>query len=134
MSARYTAEVLREWKRIAEASAACALESSREIEPYSESAISKAKRLMPDLLAEMRTDLLNFPLCREFVVLEKAWTFWYPEYQLFTYCTKTIPISTTSFGFWENLGLIRDVQGSSDVARFRIEEQFADHLTTTANL
>jgi hypothetical protein len=39
-------------------------------------AVAKAERLMPALIAEMRADLRENPLRREFVVLKKAWSYW----------------------------------------------------------
>jgi hypothetical protein len=83
--ARYTAAGLRQWKEIAERSAARALEVRRSRSSCDEDSFAKVERLMPALLAEMRQDLAKFPLCREFVVLKKVWVYWYPEHRIFTY-------------------------------------------------
>jgi len=101
--ARYPAETLREWKRRAEAEAARALEHRRDADRHNENAVSKAMRLMPELLAEMKNDLRELPLCREFVVLKKTWTFWYPEHRVFTYYYEDHPDLDNKLRLLENL-------------------------------
>ena len=128
--ARYTIDGLKEWKRAAEVKAARALEPRRD-ERRNDSAFSKAMSLMPERLAEMRNDLLKSPLVREFVVLKRVWLFCYPEYQLFTYYYEDHTDLDNKLRILENLALVRDVQGNSDVARFVMEESFAEDLTRT---
>src|SRR5207245_961022 len=82
---RYTTASLRHWKRLSEQFAAQALETGRSPDERTEDIFLRIERLLPDLLAAMRADISQFPLCREFVVLKKNWTFWYPERRIFTY-------------------------------------------------
>ncbi len=77
-STRYTVDVLRQWNDKAEAIARREIE--RPAEKGQESGIHKAvcdkiQKWMPNLLAEMRNDLKEYPLRREFVVLEKSWIY-----------------------------------------------------------
>ncbi len=112
---RYTTGSLREWKRLSEQSATQALESGRSPDGRKDNVFSKVERLMPDLLAEMRTDILQSPLCREFVVLRKSWVFWYPEGTIFTYYYEDHAELDNKLQLLQNLRLIRDVRGTSVV-------------------
>jgi hypothetical protein len=127
-STRYKRETLTEWKRLSEETAARALEVRRSSNNKDEDAFSKIERLMPELLAEMRTDISHFPLCREFVVLQKVWTFCYPDRTMFTYFYEDHDELDGKLRILENLGLIRDIR-HNDVSRFAIEEKLADYLT-----
>lgn len=64
---RYGADVLCQWKVQAEKSAAQELEYRRSIDIDSDQVFVELERIMPDLLAEMRKDLTENPLSREFV-------------------------------------------------------------------
>ncbi len=72
---RYSRELLENWKRTAEAAALRALENPLSNLSESSDAYRKVERLMPELLAEMRNDLAESPLSREFVILERSWTY-----------------------------------------------------------
>ena len=89
----------------------------------------KVERLMPDLLTEIRKDILQFPLCREFVVLQKVWVFCYPERRIFTYFYEDHAELDSKLQILQNLGLIRTIRGYNNVDRFLMEETFADHLS-----
>ena len=67
----YSVDKLRDWKHSAETAAAAALEHRRHPEEEPDAVFIEAERIMPDLLAEMRTDLGgdHTGLVREFVVL-----------------------------------------------------------------
>jgi hypothetical protein len=58
---KYTVELLRAWKIVAE--------SSDAYEAAKMAAFSKIEKMMPELLEEMRNDLKTYPLKREFVLL-----------------------------------------------------------------
>jgi hypothetical protein len=66
---RYTVEKLREWKTDAESAAARALERRTSSYGEIEGVLLEAERLMPDLVAEIRSDVREPALIREFVVL-----------------------------------------------------------------
>ena len=89
--------------------------------------LSKVERLMPDLLAEMRKDIAEHPLCREFVALKKNLTFWYPDRAMFTYYYEDHADLDGKLRILENLGLIRDIS-HNDVPRFVMEEKLVDYL------
>ncbi len=124
---RYTTEILRQWKAESERLSGEALEVRPGSEEYRDDPFSKIERLMPDLLAEMRKDIAQYPLCREFVALKKSWSFWPPERTVFTYYYEDHDELEGKLRILENLGLIRDIRHNA-VARFAIEEQFADYL------
>ena len=69
-AARYTVEVLRNWKARAEAAAARELEQRLHRHPDSAAVFERIERLMPALLAEMRADLAAHPLARELVPVD----------------------------------------------------------------
>lgn len=96
---RYTATSLKEWKRLAEEKAARAIESGRSEAQRNESTFSKIEGLMPGILAEMRKDISQFPLCREFVVLQKNGSFGTRTAESSRITTKITRSSTTSCGF-----------------------------------
>jgi len=124
---RYTAEVLLQWKGRSEKEAAKALEVRRRPSEQDDK-FSKIESVMPDLVAEMRKDLSEHPLCREFVVLKKIWTFWYPDRKILTYYYEDHPDLDSKCRILENLRLIRDIR-HNQVARFAIEEDFAEYLS-----
>jgi hypothetical protein len=66
---RFGDDVLRQWKVQAEKSAVQELEYRRSIDIDSDKVFVEMERIIPDLLAEMRKDLTENPLSREFVVL-----------------------------------------------------------------
>src|SRR5258708_4014563 len=70
---------------------------------------SKIESAMPDLVAEMRKDLIEHPLCREFVVLKKIWMFWYPDRKILTYYYEDHPDLDSKCRILEDLRLIRDI-------------------------
>ena len=103
------------------------LESRRNQNQTRNDGLSKVERLMPDLLAEMRTDIAGHPLCREFVALKKGWVFNYPDRAMFTYYYEDHADLDGKLRILENLGLIRDIR-HNDVTRFVMEEKLVDYL------
>ena len=76
-AARYTITMLIDWKTTAENAARDEVEGKnqsitqrRKSDPY-----QKIEKLMPDLIAQMKKDLSEQPLKREFVLLEKKWMY-----------------------------------------------------------
>ena len=66
-SPKYTVERLRVWKSIAEA--------GDEHTVAKMAVFSKIEQQMPELLEEMRKDLKEHPLKREFILLKKSWVY-----------------------------------------------------------
>ncbi|GHO98715.1 hypothetical protein KSF_087630 [Reticulibacter mediterranei] len=60
-SQKYTIELLRAWKIIAE--------TGNEHEAAKLAVFSKIEKMMPELLEEMRNDLKGYPLKREFILM-----------------------------------------------------------------
>jgi hypothetical protein len=123
---RYSVEALKEWKRVAELAAVRALEQRRSAASEPDAAFIKAERLMPNLLAEMRKDLAEYPLRREFVVLKKSWSYWAKGNELF-YFYEDHPELDSMLQVLENLGLVREIT-YNNTKRFIITEQLADYL------
>lgn len=125
-SSRYTVQVLRDWKSEAEDAASRALER-RGLSREDEHIYTKIEHLMPDLLDDMRKDLTENPLVREFVVLKKGWVYNasgpYTHYNLDVY-----PNLQEKLRILENSGLIRDIT-NKNVKRYVMSEQFAEYLT-----
>lgn len=123
---RYGAEVLRQWKVLAEKSAAQELEYRRSIDTDSGQVFIELERIMPDLLAEMRKDLIDYPLSREFVVLKKGWSYWASGHEL-AYYFEDHPELENKLRILLNYGLIQDVT-HTNVSRYVISEKFARYL------
>lgn len=123
---RYSVVNLEDWKRVAELTAARALEQRRSPGSELDAAFIKADRLMPNLLAEMRNDLAEHPLRREFVVLKKTWSYWAKGNELF-YFYEDHPELDGMLQVLENLGLVREIT-YNNTKRFLITEQLADYL------
>lgn len=83
---RYTVDFLRRWKATSEDEALHAIEVRTGLCGDDAGALFlRLERLMPELLAEMRKDLSEHPLRREFVVLKKAWVYWGRGHELVYY-------------------------------------------------
>jgi hypothetical protein len=123
---RYGADVLRQWKVLAEESAARELESRRSIDTDSDQVFIELERIMPDLLAEMRKDLIDYPLSREFVVLKKGWSYCASGHEL-EYYFEDHPELENKLRILLNYGLIQDVT-HTNVSRYVISEKFARYL------
>ncbi|MFX0195737.1 MAG: hypothetical protein ACFFCW_06405 [Candidatus Hodarchaeota archaeon] len=125
---RYTVVKLNEWKRLAEAAALQELEvrsdTSREL---TATRFDKLETLMPDLLAEMRKDLAEHPLKREFVLLEKAWRYW-PSGNELVYYYDDHPDLRNKIRILENYGLVEDISYTS-MDRFIITEELEGYLS-----
>jgi len=123
---RYAADVLCQWKVQAEKSAAQELEYRRSIDIDFDQVFVELERIMPDLLAEMRKDLTENLLSREFVVLEKGWTYNASGYEL-VYYFEDHPQLENKLRILLNHGLIQDIT-HTNVSRYVISEKFAKHL------
>lgn len=88
-------------------------------------ALSKAERLMPGLVAEMRSDLLQNPIGREFVLLKRSWTF---NGDSLAYYYDDHPELDQQVQLLLSLGLIREA-AHGNVKRYVMTEAFADHLS-----
>ena len=123
---RYGVDVLHQWKALAETTAARELEQQRSFDADSGQVFMELERIMPDLLAEMRKDLTEYPLSREFVVLEKGWTYWASGHELVYYFEDHLELEN-KLRILLNYGLIQDVT-HTNVSRYIISEEFARYL------
>ena len=122
----YGVDFLLQWKALAETTAARELEQQRSFDADSGQVFMELERTMPDLLAEMRKDLTEYPLSREFVVLEKGWTYWASGHEL-VYYFEDHPELENKLRSLLNYGLIQDVT-HTNVSRYIISEEFARYL------
>jgi hypothetical protein len=126
---KYPTELLLNWRKGAEERA------SNEIEGKSQTNIlsnnlhpwEKIETLMPYLVAEMRDDLANYPLRREFVLLKKCWSYWANVNELMYYFDDH-PDLKSKIRVLQNLDLVYDIT-FNEVDRYTINEEFADYLT-----
>lgn len=123
---RYGVDVLCQWKVKAEKDAALELVDRRSIDIDSEKLFVGLERIMRDLLVEMRKDITENPLSREFVVLKKGWGYWASGHELIYYF-EDHPQLENKLSILLNHGLIRDVT-NTNVSRYAISEKFAEHL------
>jgi len=123
---RYGVDFLHQWKTLAETTAARELEQQQSFDADSGQVFMELERIMPDLLAEMRNDLTEYPLSREFVVLEKVWTYWASGHEL-VYYFEDHPELENKLRILLNYGLIQDVT-HTNVSRYIISEEFARYL------
>lgn len=87
---------------------------------------ARLERQMPRLLSEMRKDLRDEPLVREFVLIERAWSYW-PGGDELTYFFDDHVNLLSKCQILVNYGLIVDVT-HTNVSRFRISEELAQYL------
>ena len=131
--ARYTVAQLRGWKRLAEELAIREVEGGPRKAQHVGARTAQAARIarlekqMPQLLEEMRRDLAEFPLRREFVLLSKRWSYW-PGGNEFAYFFEQHEDLEDKVQILKNLGLVIDIT-LNDVLRFNFTEEFVDYLT-----
>lgn len=122
---RYPASTLEAWKREAEKAAIKELESRHHRIPKSD-AFARIERLMPQLLIEMRHDLAQHPLCREFVLLKRNWIYWAKGNEL-CYYFDDHPNLLSQIQILENYGWVHEIT-YNDVQRYIMSEELAQYL------
>jgi len=80
---------------------------------------------MPDLLAEMKADLLKSPLSREFILLKHGWI--YNGSDVLVYYFEDHDELHNKIQILQNLGLIKEIT-YNNVERLVINEELADYL------
>ena len=103
------------------------IEQRREFTAEATPRFMKAEQLMRGLLMEMRTDLAERPLSREFVMLKRAWSYWAKGNEL-AYFFDDHPDLENKVRILENLGLVQDIT-YNNVKRFVFTEELVDYLT-----
>lgn len=123
---RYTVEGLREWKRQAEAAAACDLDQRLRRVRDRSAVFERIERLVPALLAEMRRDLAAHPLKREFVILKRSWVYNSRGADLVYYYDDHADLDD-KIRLLQNEHLIRDIT-YTNAKRYVMSEELADYL------
>lgn len=123
---RYTVGILNNWKQRAEAAALGELEKRLRRFPDSAGVFERMERLMPALLAEMRQDIAENPLAREFVVLERRWSYWARGNELMYYYDDHADLDD-KLRILQNEQLIEDIT-YNNTKRYVLSERLADYL------
>jgi hypothetical protein len=128
----FTPARLAEWKADTESAAALALSERRSPPSRSEGVFHEAKRLMPALIAEMRSDVQGdaTELVREFCVLQSpnhAYGWSKPH---FRYDGESFPDLALQIDWLEEMGLVEDVT-TGNLPKFRLKPDFVDWLRTS---
>lgn len=120
----YTPAVLQEWKNTAEAMASLEAKGYevRRARPF-----ESLERKAPKLLAEMRKDLQNQPLVRQFVILSRKWTYNGGSTPYFAYFFEDHDGILALTTILEHYGAIYDVTFNK-VTRYNFNEDFVDYL------
>ncbi|PPD59154.1 hypothetical protein [Dehalogenimonas etheniformans] len=121
---RYPVDKLLEWKILSEKNAARALECKVS---HLEDEFSDLEALMPKLLAEMRKDLVENPLKREFVLLQRSWIYNSKDGHELVYYYDDHPELDNMLHILQNRYLVKDIT-HNNVARYVIDEKFARYL------
>ncbi len=120
-SPKYTVELLRAWKTIAEA--------ADEQEAARMAAFSTIEKMMPELLVEMRKDLTEYPLKREFILMRKSWSYGMAGgYQPLVYYYEDHDDLDDKIALLCDYRLVVDI-AYNDVKRYRFTQGMADYLT-----
>jgi hypothetical protein len=89
---------------------------------------AKLEKMMPELLAEMKTDLKQHPLSREFVLLGKrSSSYWPGGEELMYYAAEHLNLES-KIRILQNYGLVEQIT-FNEVKRFVFTEAFVDYLT-----
>jgi hypothetical protein len=123
---RYSVEILRRWKTISESAALRAVESSPSPEDE-EVLFLRLEQLMPDLLEEIRKDLIAHPLCRKFVPLSKHWNYW-PGGEELLYYYEDHPELDSKLQILQNYNLIRFVPMNTNAKHYVFTEAFVRYF------
>ena len=111
---------------LSEAAALRALELKDNTGDDDELMFLRLEQLMPDLLDEIRKDLRERPLTREFVLLKKIRTYW-PGGQEASYFYEDHPDLENKVRVLQNYALVREIT-FNDVKRYVLTETLARYL------
>ena len=94
-----------------------------------DSDLQYATARMPELIAEMKADLKDHPLCREFILISKRWSYNHdPNKVVLSYFFEDHENLAEKVGVLENLGFVTDI-AFNDVKRYSMSEHFAGLLS-----
>jgi|1186.fasta_scaffold157875_1 hypothetical protein len=79
----------------------------------------------------MRSDLKENPFTREFILMERGWSYGYdPNNPIFTYYFEDHPHLRQKMRVLENHGFVQDIK-FNDMDRFQMSELLADYLKSS---
>ncbi len=87
----------------------------------------RLEKMVPDLVAEMRTDIGNSQFTREVVALSKKWSYGGQERPFFTYFYEDHQELLGKLNVMENYGALLDIK-FNDVYRYEMTEDFVEYL------
>jgi len=121
--ARYTVELLLQWKGLAEQRALHELEvgSQNVVDVFHE-----LENLMPELLAEMAEDLAEFPTRRVCILKKRSWTYWGEGHEL-VYHYDDHPDLDGKFAILENHGFAVNIT-SGNARKYQLGEELTRYL------
>jgi hypothetical protein len=123
----YSADALRDWKAVAEAMAFLELRGWMTV-PDRRGLLKKLEGDMPELFAEMRGDLQDYPFCREFILRKSEWCInSNPNNLGLEYYFENHPHLRQKIRILENNGLVQDITDSA-LDKFLMSEEFVDYL------
>ncbi len=120
----HTEAKLHEWKQYAESVAFLEL---RGFTVKPSRIFDKLEAKLPELVAEMRSDLLDQPFVREFIALSKKAVFNYGRTPLFSYYHQDHDQLLAKLKIMENYGAISDAS-INNVPRYKFSEEFVEFL------
>jgi len=120
----YPPPLLREWKDVAEKMAAL---EARGYAIVRASPFPALERKMPELVAEMRTDLVNNKLVRQFVLLQRGWSYIPGDTPYFQYFFDDHPQIKSMMTIMEHAGAVYSIKYNA-VDRYNFTEEFVSYL------
>ncbi|MCF2148454.1 hypothetical protein IQ276_018890 [Desmonostoc muscorum LEGE 12446] len=95
------------------------------------SVLSSIEKLIPELIADIKNDLCEYPFIREFVILSNKWVYYSDpnNNMVLAYYFEDHSHLRNKLRILENYGLIYEIT-YNDVARFVISEELAAYLTS----
>jgi hypothetical protein len=126
---RYPKPKLVEWKSDTETAAAQALEDRRSPPTQSQGVFLEAERLMPTLIADMRTDVRSdvTELIREFFLPSSKNVVLSSDRVRFYYARADYPGVLNQVDWLEDMGLVVDVT-SGNIPKYRMTSEFVQWL------
>ena len=120
----FPSSLLLEWKDTAEKMAAL---EARGYAVVRASPFAALERKMPELIAEMRADLMSNKLVRQFILLEKGWSYIPGSTPYFQYFFDEHPHIKSMMTIMIHAGAIYDIKHNS-VDRYNFTEPFVSYL------
>ena len=122
----YPVEILEEWKKIAEKTAFLELRGLMVVKD-NRALLERIESEMPDLIAEMRNDLMEHPLHRDFILIGKRWHYSSREAVVLSYYFEDHRDLRQKVRILENHGFVTDIT-HTNVEKFTMSEELVDYL------